>query len=154
MMYFCIIFTSPVYFIARQKWGGFVLKLLLKPKSEWIHTPVEPIVSEELWNQCNDLLARKNPNRVGPRTVQLFAGILVCGNCDRKMYVFARSPKYICPKCRNKIPIETLDGIYEEQLRHFFLSRQSLRKHFENANKGLAEKRQLVEAHKGQIAKI
>ena len=25
MMYLCIIFVPPVYFLARQKWGGFVL---------------------------------------------------------------------------------------------------------------------------------
>jgi len=29
MMYLCIIFASPVYFIVRQKWGGFVLNSIL-----------------------------------------------------------------------------------------------------------------------------
>ena len=29
MMYLCIIFVPPVYFIARRKWGGFVLNSIL-----------------------------------------------------------------------------------------------------------------------------
>ena len=29
MMYLCVIFVPPVYFIARKKWGGFVLNSIL-----------------------------------------------------------------------------------------------------------------------------
>ena len=29
MMYLCIIFVSPVYFLTRQKWGGFALNSIL-----------------------------------------------------------------------------------------------------------------------------
>jgi len=29
MMYLCIIFIPPVYFIARRKWGGFILNAIL-----------------------------------------------------------------------------------------------------------------------------
>jgi len=29
MMYLVIIFMSPVYFLARSKWGGFILNLIL-----------------------------------------------------------------------------------------------------------------------------
>lgn len=29
MMYLCIIFIPPMYFLARQKWGGFILNSLL-----------------------------------------------------------------------------------------------------------------------------
>ena len=29
MMYLCIIFISPVYFLARKKWGGFILNSIL-----------------------------------------------------------------------------------------------------------------------------
>jgi site-specific DNA recombinase len=84
----------------------------------------------------------------------LFSGILVCGNCDKKMYVFVRSPKYVCPKCRNKIPIADMDGIFQEQLEQFFVSKERMRRHLESANDTLVEKRQLVESHKKQIEKI
>lgn len=29
MMYLCIIFIPPVYFLARKKWGGFILNSIL-----------------------------------------------------------------------------------------------------------------------------
>jgi hypothetical protein len=29
MMYLCIIFAPPVYFLARKKWGGFILNSIL-----------------------------------------------------------------------------------------------------------------------------
>ena len=29
MMYLCIIFASPLYFLVRKKWGGFVLNSIL-----------------------------------------------------------------------------------------------------------------------------
>jgi len=29
MMYLCIIFVPPAYFLARQKWGGFILNSIL-----------------------------------------------------------------------------------------------------------------------------
>ncbi len=29
MMYLCVIFASPLYFVTRQKWGGFILNACL-----------------------------------------------------------------------------------------------------------------------------
>ena len=29
MMFLCILFTPPLYFIARKKWGGFILNSIL-----------------------------------------------------------------------------------------------------------------------------
>ena len=59
----------------------------VKPESEWVWTEVEPIVSEEIWDQCN-LFLNKNHNGQRParHTVQLFAGIAhcACGNGERK----------------------------------------------------------------------
>ncbi len=146
--------TAKGFYRANHTYRDSKGKLHLKPESEWVHTPVDPVVSEEIWDQCNALLEQKNPNRMGPKPVQLFAGILICGNCDQKMYVFARSPKYVCPKCRNKIPIADMDGIFQEQLEQFFVSKERMRRHLESANDTLAEKRHLVDAHKKQIEKI
>ncbi len=129
-------------------------KLLPKPEAEWVFSPVEPIVSEALWKECNDALeARKAQRPLGPKPVHLFAGILHCG-CGQKMYVFSRSPKYVCPKCRNKITVEDIDGVFHDELRDFFVSQEKIKAHLESANQNLADKKNRLEAHNRQIEKV
>ena len=129
-------------------------KLLSKPESEWVFTPIEPIVSEELWKECNDALdGRKAERSLGPKPVHLFAGLLLCG-CGQKMYVFSRSPKYVCPKCRNKIPIETIDKVFQDALKEFFVSEDKIREHLQSANQNLADMKNRLEAHGRQIEKV
>ncbi|HMO66760.1 MAG TPA: hypothetical protein PKE47_16345, partial [Verrucomicrobiota bacterium] len=84
----------------------------LKPEHEWVLTPVEPIVPEELWLRCNDLLETRRTarSRPGKRPVHLFAGLTVCG-CGARMYVPTNIPNYVCGKCRRKIPCADLEGI-------------------------------------------
>jgi len=129
-------------------------KLLPKPEAEWVFSPVEPIVSEALWKECNDALdARKAQRPLGPKPVHLFAGLLFCG-CGQKMYVFSGSPKYVCPKCRNKIPIADIEGIFHDELHDFFVSQEKIKAHLVSANQNLADKKIRFEAHNRQIEKI
>ena len=129
-------------------------KLLPKPESEWVFTPVEPIVSEVLWKECNDALdARKAGRPLGPKPVHMFAGLLHCG-CGQKMYVFSRSPKYVCPKCRNKIPIETIENVFHDALKEFFVSADRIKAHLESANQNLTDKKNQLAAHVRQIEKV
>jgi len=129
-------------------------KLLPKPEAEWVFSPVEPIVSEALWKECNDALdARKAQRPLGPKPVHLFAGILYCG-CGQKMYVFSRSPKYVCPKCRNKITVEDIDGVFHDELHDFFVSQEKIRAHLESANQNLADKKNRLESHNQHIEKV
>ena len=130
-------------------------KLHVKPESEWVLTPVEAIVSEELWNQCNTLhterKAQKQP--LGPKPLHLFAGLLHCG-CGQKMYVFSRSPKYVCRKCRNKIPMEDIEAIFRDELQNFFVSKEKVKAHLASANEHLADMKSRLAAHTKQLEKV
>lgn len=129
-------------------------KLHAKPESEWIYTPVQPIVSEELWNECNNaLLGRKDKRPVGPQPVHLFAGLLLCG-CGQKMYVFSRTSKYICSKCRNKIPMDTIENVFRGELKEFFVSKERIQAHLLNANEHLSGKRSHLAAHNQSLERV
>ncbi len=127
----------------------------LKPESEWVETPVEPIVSEELWSRANAILAEQRAKLKKPaRTnVHLFTGYAFC-SCGSKMYVWKASPKYICPKCRNKVPIADLEAIYRDQLSAFLLSKDEVAKHLQAANDALQEKEALIAAGEAELAKL
>ena len=91
--------------------------------------------------------------RLDAKPVHLFAGLLHCG-CGQKMYVFSRSPKYVCPKCRNKITIEDIEGVFHDELHDFFVSQEKIKAHLESANQNLADKKNRLEAHNRQIEKV
>ena len=89
----------------------------IKPKEEWVETPVEGIVPVETWEAVNGLLTerrldwKKKPARLSPH---LFAGYAFCA-CGEKMYVWSNSPKYTCKKCKNKIPSADLEAVYRKR---------------------------------------
>lgn len=107
--------------------------------------PVEPIVSEELWTQCNQILNEIHKSQVKPakRTVNLFSGIVFC-SCGDKMYVPSRSPKYTCYDCRNKIGTTDLEEVFHEQLKSFFFSPTEITNYLSNADHVIKEKEELL----------
>jgi site-specific DNA recombinase len=127
----------------------------LKPEHDWIHTPVEPIVSEELWQRCNDLLEarRTTQTRPGKRPVQLFAGVVICV-CGKKMYVPSNTPKYVCTACRNKIPVVDLEGIFIDELKGYLLSPGRIADYLSKANETVSEKTKLVDTLRSELAKV
>jgi site-specific DNA recombinase len=128
----------------------------LKPESEWVHHAVPAIIPEDLWAECNALLDRNKGTRpVAKRTVHLFSGVAYCV-CGQKMYVTTSSPnRYVCQKCRNKIPIVDLEGVFHEQLKHFFFSPEEIGTQLKRADEALAEKERLIgvlEAERQKLA--
>ena len=120
-------------------------KWVLKPQEDWVLMPVESIVSEDLWNQCNAILdeQRSKTKRPARKTVHLFSGVAYC-TCDQKMYVPSNSPKYTCYKCRNKIPVEDLEEVFQYQLKNFFLTPSDVNTYLSKADEVIRDKEDLV----------
>jgi site-specific DNA recombinase len=126
-----------------------------KPENEWGKVACEPIVSEDLWNQANRIMEEqlKVWKKPGKSPVHLFSGLAFC-SCGNKMYVNARTPKYFCRKCTNKIPIADLEDIVRQELKAFFANAGRIAKHLKNADQNLAEKAALLDAHEREIQKV
>src|SRR5262249_36859599 len=103
--------------LGERKRGG------LEPQADWGLSPCEPNVSDELWERANAILdeRREVGKRPARKAVHLFAGVTYCV-CGQKMYVPSNTPKYVCHRCRNKIPTADLEAVFAEQLKNFFLS--------------------------------
>lgn len=127
----------------------------LKPESEWVYTPVEPILSEELWDTCARILDAQKARAQPPtkRATHLFAGFAYCA-CGQKMYVRAKSPKYVCEGCRNKIPVDDLEAVFREQLRHFLISPAEVAAHTRAAEDAMREKERLIQTGEAELKRI
>lgn len=104
---------------------GTKKKWAYKDKKDWVKTACPPIVSEEVWDECNRILDEQGEKRkkVGRKPVHLLSGLVTCA-CGKRMYVFHNTDTltYTCKECKNRIPVETIDEIYKEQLKTFFLT--------------------------------
>ena len=123
-------------------------KWVVKNQEDWVITPVEPIVSEELWGQCNYILDEQEKNHKKParKAVHLFTGVVGC-ECTgsfNKMYVPSNSPKYICQKCRNKIETADLEGIFHQQLKEYFFSSEEVGNYLKNADQTIKDKEEVL----------
>lgn len=126
-----------------------------KPKGDWVLTKVKPIVPEEVWEQCNQILDEQMKSRQPPgrKAIHLFTGFAYC-HCGRKMYVPSNSPKYICNKCRNKISITDLEEIFHQQLKSFLFSPEEISKYWQEADNVIKEKQELLATLVEEKAKV
>jgi len=127
----------------------------LKPESEWIFTKIEPIIPEELWNTCNQILEEQLKANAKPtkKAAHLFTGYAFC-SCGNKMYVPSNNPKYTCYKCHNKIEAPVLESIFHEQLTNFFLSPDEIRRHLDTAHIAIKGKEELLKTLSSEQTKI
>jgi site-specific DNA recombinase len=136
------------------KSSGDKKRWTVKPEKDWVWSEVEPIVSEELWDQCNLILdERRNGKTPSRRPVHLFTSIVYC-HCGQKMYVPSNTPKYVCYKCRNKIPIADLETVFNEQLKNFFLSPKELTHYLKEADETIKEKEELLKSLEKERQKL
>ena len=96
---------------------------------------------------------QKACKKPGKLPVQVFGNLAHCA-CGHKMYVRSKSPKYVCRKCNNKIPIVDLEGIFQEELKAFFANPEGIAQHLQAANQNLSEKQTLLAAHEREIDKM
>lgn len=120
--------------------------LTIKAPSEWVYIPAPAIVTAELWDTCNAIVAQqKSPHKQpAKKGAHLFSGLVWCESCTAKMYVRWKGVSYICSKCRNKVAEDDLETVFVEQLRGFVVSPEQVRSHLEAADSRLSEKRQLL----------
>lgn len=153
------ILTCPsakgIYYFNRMRQLEKSWQTVPKPENEWGKVECEPIVSEAIWNQVNQIIEEhtKNWKRPGPSPVHLFGGLAQCA-CGNKMYVRAGSPKYVCRKCCNKIPIVDLEAIFHEEMKGFFAQSERIAEHLQQADRNLVEKTALLETHKRAIQAV
>lgn len=124
----------------------------LKPSEEWVFTEAPRIITDELWDSCNRILddMGKKVGKVRRKGVHLFSGIVEC-HCGTKMYMRSRSPKYVCPKCKNKIGPDDLEEIFQGQLKDFLFSDTEIQNHLNREKQMLVEKEQLLEVQKREL---
>ena len=146
--------AKGVYYFNRIRQTG-TWKTEPKPESEWGKVECEAIISEDLWNQANQIIEEqlKSWKRPGKAPVYLFSGLAQC-SCGHKMYVRTGSPKYVCRKCCNKIPITDLENIVHQELQVFFTQPERVNQHLDGANRNLTEKQALLDVHQQELQKV
>ena len=127
----------------------------LKPQSDWVLHSVPAVVPEELWGECNRMLDALRTSRkpLAKRPIHLFAGFAVCG-CGQRMYVPSNTPKYVCYRCRTKIPIIDIEGIFHEQLKSFVFSPEEVTGYLKQADEIIRQKEGLLEAAAAEERKL
>ena len=87
----------------------------IKPKEEWFFHECPAIVSEELWQEVNDIMDEQEKNRkpILNRKVHLFTNYIFC-HCGSRMNVRSRLTHYKCTSesCNNKILREDLEEVF------------------------------------------
>lgn len=86
-----------------------------KPESEIVYSPVEAIVSPDVWDQANAILmdAKRAHSRPAKRSDHLFTGIVYC-ECGRRMYGREHWGRYACNSkggCGSRVERATLESV-------------------------------------------
>jgi site-specific DNA recombinase len=127
----------------------------LKPESDWVWHEVPAIVSAEVWQQCNAILAERKRTKKPPgrQPKHLFTGLVYC-HCGERLYVRWQGRSYQCWKCRNRIPTADLEGVFQEQLRNLAVEPQAVEEYLTQTDTQIAQKRNLLAAQQAEEARL
>jgi len=105
----------------------------LKPKDEWVYFQVEPIISQEVWNETQAiirLIESKYPSQPLFIGKYAFSGLVMCGECNQKMYVMTydgmKVPRYACRGCKTKINEDVLLEQFKEGIKCMVVTPEQL----------------------------
>lgn len=137
-------------------------KIELRDPKEWYLHDAPAIVSEELWQEVNDIIDNYEKTKTQPmnKKLKLFTGFIFC-TCGGKMYAPSSNPKYTCQKCKRKIPIDDIEDIFKSQLKQFLVSEKDVERYFESSQKEVKKKEkeimvihEKIEHLKNKISKL
>lgn len=128
---------------------------VLRDSNEWFIHEAPIIVSEELWQEVNDIIDKFESTKTQPmnKKLKLFTGFLYC-DCGGKMYVPSSNPKYTCNTCRRKIPTEDIEEIFKSQLKQFLLSKEDVEAYYQSSQTGIKDKERELDVVKEKIEKV
>jgi len=159
------ILTDPTYKGTKRanysKSKGDKKSWLLKPQSEWVYFDVEPIISDEIWNEVNTII-RKNaipyPSTPPPIGKYAFSGLISCGACDQKMYVMKyngmKVPRYLCRGCKSRINEDVLMDQFKEGLKCMVVTPEHLKGLQETDEHKMTEKENQMKVLKAELKTI
>lgn len=129
---------------------------VFKKPTDWVYVDAPALVSDELWEACNDALKGQKSvhgKPVAKKTAHLFSGLLFC-QCGPKMYVPSEGKSYKCAKCRNRVGEEDLELVFIEQLKGLVLSPEQVSKHLEQADERISSKLQLLQTLESERSSV
>lgn len=118
----------------------------LKPKEEWIFQEAPVIVSEELWQEVNDILTEQQKKSNYPKNTKthLFTGTVFC-DCGGEMTFRSTSPRYVCKKCKRKIRPDDLEHIFYDTLKENISNEMALKTLNKEHAKNLSLEKELLQ---------
>lgn len=133
----------------------------LKPEEDWVRIPVEPIVDEELWEQCNALISESAKKYLSESTNRgkvkyLFSGVVYCGNCGGKQKLYPRTGEhtYVCQKCLEKIPKEVLETLFIQQASSFLIDENKVAEVLEKQTSKYQEALDLLKISEDRLLQV
>ena len=118
----------------------------VKPEDDWVWTDIEPLIPEDTWDQVQAILkASSTGKRVARKPAKhIFSGVTFCG-CGGVMRVPSNNPKYVCTKCKAKIPTEDLEAIYRSELENFLVSEEHIAEYLHKATNSVRDRMDQLE---------
>lgn len=105
----------------------------LKPQKDWVYFEVEPLILQDTWNEVNSVIKQNavpfptTPPQLGKYT---FSGLVICGDCNQKMYVMKydgmKIPRYSCRGCKTKINEDILLKQFKEGIKCMVVNPEQL----------------------------